>query len=95
MFRNATTLVLVINCSEPKKQLYRSQLGNRNIHESSSNAAERAQDYELGGVQFIETTVLVTDFLLNRVPVKLITGIIVVRANKIKEPCPVAIALRL
>lgn len=48
-----------------------------------------------GGVQFITTRILVVDLLKQRIPVELITGIVVLRAHTIIESCQEAFALRL
>lgn len=95
IFCDATTLVLVVNCSDYEERLYTSQLEERHIHESSTNAAERERVYLLGGIQFISTRVLVVDLLKNRIPIELITGIFVVKAHEIIESCQEAFALRL
>lgn len=95
IFCDATTLVLVVNCSDYEERLYTSQLGTRHIHESSTNAVERERVYLQGGIQFISTRVLVVDLLKNRIPIELITGIFVVKAHEIIESCQEAFALRL
>lgn len=48
-----------------------------------------------GGIQFISTRILVVDILKNRIPIELITGIVVLRAHTIVESCQEAFALRL
>lgn len=51
--------------------------------------------YLLGGIHFISTRILVVDLLRQRIPMQLITGIIVLRAHQIVESCQEAFALRL
>lgn len=51
--------------------------------------------YREGGIQFISTRKLVVDLLKNRIPIELITGIVVMRAHTIVESCQEAFALRL
>lgn len=51
--------------------------------------------YLLGGIHFISTRILVVDLLRNRIPMPLITGIVVLRAHEIVESCQEAFALRL
>lgn len=51
--------------------------------------------YLLGGIHFISTRILVVDLLRQRIPIHLITGIIVLRAHQIVESCQEAFALRL
>lgn len=59
----------------------------------SHNFRERV--YLEGGIQFITTRILVVDLLKQRIPVDLITGIVVLRAHTIIESCQEAFALRL
>lgn len=49
----------------------------------------------MGGIHFISTRILVVDLLKKRIPMELITGIIVLRAHQIIESCQEAFALRL
>lgn len=55
----------------------------------------RESRYLLGGIHFLTTRILVVDLLKKRIPIELITGIIVLRAHKIIESCQEAFALRL
>lgn len=49
----------------------------------------------MGGIHFISTRILVVDLLKERIPIHLVTGIIVLRAHQIVESCQEAFALRL
>ena len=49
----------------------------------------RESVYLQGGVLFITTRILVVDFLMNRIPSHLITGLIVYRAHRIIDSCQV------
>lgn len=51
--------------------------------------------YLMGGIHFISTRILVVDLLKKRIPIELISGIIVLRAHQIIESCQEAFALRL
>ncbi|KAL9692207.1 hypothetical protein quinque_000023, partial [Culex quinquefasciatus] len=95
IFCDSTTLVLVVNCSDYEEKLLTSQLDSQHVHESSTNATERERVYLLGGIQFMSTRILVVDLLKGRIPIELITGIIVVKAHEIIESCQEAFALRL
>lgn len=55
----------------------------------------RERVYLEGGIQFITTRILVVDLLKQRIPVELITGIVVLRAHTIIESCQESFALRL
>ncbi|KAF3853314.1 hypothetical protein F7725_014002 [Dissostichus mawsoni] len=58
-------------------------------------SAERYNVYTEGGVLFVTSRILVVDFLTDRVPAHLISGILVYRAHKIIESCQEAFILRL
>lgn len=88
-------LVIVMNCSESEEKYYRSKLNSRHVHESATNAKEREKVYLEGGIHFITTRILVVDLLKNRIPIEMITGIVVLRAHMIIESCQEAFALRL
>lgn len=49
----------------------------------------------MGGIHFITTRILVVDLLRERIPIQLISGIIVLRAHQVIESCQEAFALRL
>jgi DNA excision repair protein ERCC-4 len=55
----------------------------------------REKVYLEGGIQFLTTRIFVVDLLKRRIPISLITGIIVLRAHTIIESCQEAFALRL
>lgn len=57
--------------------------------------SDRERVYLEGGLQFISTRILVVDLLKQRIPIELISGIIVLRAHTIIESCQEAFALRL
>lgn len=56
---------------------------------------DRYEVYMDGGVLFVSSRILVVDMLVERIPIDLITGIIVYRAHKILESCQEAFILRL
>lgn len=56
---------------------------------------DRYEVYMDGGVLFVSSRILVVDMLVDRIPIDLITGIIVYRAHKILESCQEAFILRL
>ncbi|XP_067634879.1 DNA repair endonuclease XPF isoform X2 [Eurosta solidaginis] len=95
VYSDAGNLVLVINCSDWEEHYYKSKLEQKYIHEVANTATERERVYLEGGVQFISTRILVVDLLKRRIPIELITGIVVLRAHTIIESCQEAFALRL
>ena len=44
---------------------------------------------------FVTTRILVVDMLMERLPINLVTGILVVRGHKTAEPCQESFILRL
>uniref|UniRef100_W8BG68 DNA repair endonuclease XPF n=1 Tax=Ceratitis capitata TaxID=7213 RepID=W8BG68_CERCA len=88
-------LVLVINFSDWEEKYYKTKLEQKYVREVATTATERERVYLEGGIQFISTRILVVDILKNRIPIDLITGIVVLRAHTIIESCQEAFALRL
>lgn len=78
--------VLVCSCFGSKIGFHTSRIFSPN---------RRELVYLLGGIHFISTRILVVDLLRQRIPMQLITGIIVLRAHQIVESCQEAFALRL
>ncbi|XP_034490838.1 DNA repair endonuclease XPF [Drosophila innubila] len=95
VYSDAGNLLLVINSSDWEEQYYKTQLDSKYVHEVANTATERERVYLEGGLQFISTRILVVDLLKQRIPIELITGIIVLRAHSIIESCQEAFALRL
>lgn len=56
---------------------------------------DRNDVYMAGGVLFVSSRILVVDMLVDRVPIELVTGLIVFRAHKILESCQEAFIVRL
>ncbi|XP_055380377.1 DNA repair endonuclease XPF [Condylostylus longicornis] len=94
-YSDFANLILVINSSDWEEEYYKSQLEKKYIREVSNSVNEREITYLEGGIQFVSTRILVVDLLKNRVPIDLITGIVVLRAHTIVESCQEAFALRL
>ncbi|XP_047694591.1 DNA repair endonuclease XPF isoform X2 [Prionailurus viverrinus] len=94
-------LVLVLNTQPAEEEYFISQLKiegvehlpRRVTNEITSNS--RYEVYTQGGVIFATSRILVVDFLTNRIPSDLITGILVYRAHRIIESCQEAFILRL
>ncbi|XP_017045887.1 DNA repair endonuclease XPF [Drosophila ficusphila] len=94
-YSDSGNLVLVINSSDWEEQYYKSKVEQKYVHEVANTATERERVYVEGGLQFISTRILVVDLLKQRIPIELISGIIVLRAHTIIESCQEAFALRL
>ena len=97
-------LVLVLGCSEQEETWIINRLqteGGAGVAKlprritTDISTTERETVYLEGGVLFITTRILVVDFLMDRVPANLITGILVYRAHRIIDSCQEGFILRL
>ncbi|XP_075686246.1 DNA repair endonuclease XPF [Rhinoderma darwinii] len=94
-------LVLVLNTDTAEEEYLIEQMRSEGVthlpriitNEVGSN--ERYDVYTQGGVLFVTSRILVVDFLTDRIPANLITGILVYKAHKIMESCQEAFILRL
>ncbi|TRY83980.1 hypothetical protein DNTS_006298 [Danionella cerebrum] len=95
------SLVLLLNTSAPEQEYLTEQLRAEGVQHlpqtvtSDVQSTERYNVYTRGGVLFVTSRILVVDFLTERIPAHLITGILVYRAHKIIESCQEAFILRL
>ncbi|XP_006004177.1 DNA repair endonuclease XPF [Latimeria chalumnae] len=101
LYSDPGNLVLVLNTNVAEEEYFIEQLRAEGIthlpriitNEVLSN--ERYDVYTQGGVLFVTSRILVVDFLTDRIPANLITGILVYRAHKIIESGQEAFILRL
>nr|XP_040032450.1 DNA repair endonuclease XPF isoform X1 [Gasterosteus aculeatus aculeatus] len=95
------SLVLLLNTTTPEQEYFTEQLRVEGVTHlprtvtSEVNSAERYNVYTEGGVLFVTSRILVVDFLTDRIPAHLISGILVYRAHKIIESFQEAFILRL
>lgn len=95
------SLVLLLNTTTPEQEYFTEQLRAEGVTHlprtvtSDVQSAERYNVYTEGGVLFVTSRILVVDFLTDRVPAHLISGILVYRAHTIIESCQEAFILRL
>ncbi|XDV44602.1 hypothetical protein PO909_012857 [Leuciscus waleckii] len=95
------SLVLLLNTTTPEQEYFTEQLRAEGVSHlpqtvtSDVQSADRYNVYTKGGVLFVTSRILVVDFLTDRIPSHLITGILVFRAHKIIESCQEAFILRL
>uniref|UniRef100_A0A3Q0RCE3 DNA repair endonuclease XPF n=1 Tax=Amphilophus citrinellus TaxID=61819 RepID=A0A3Q0RCE3_AMPCI len=95
------SLVLLLNTTTPEQEYFSEQLRVEGVTHlprtvtSDIQSTERYNVYTEGGVLFVTSRILVVDFLTDRIPAHLITGILVYRAHKIIESCQEAFILRL
>ncbi|XP_078146945.1 DNA repair endonuclease XPF [Centroberyx gerrardi] len=95
------SLVLLLNTTTPEQEYFTEQLRVEGVTHlprtvtSDVQSTERYNVYTEGGVLFVTSRILVVDFLTDRIPAHLISGILVYRAHKIIESCQEAFILRL
>ncbi|XP_071391806.1 DNA repair endonuclease XPF [Centroberyx affinis] len=95
------SLVLLLNTTTPEQEYFTEQLRVEGVTHlprtvtSDVQSTERYNVYTQGGVLFVTSRILVVDFLTDRIPAHLISGILVYRAHKIIESCQEAFILRL
>ncbi|XP_054454960.1 DNA repair endonuclease XPF [Anoplopoma fimbria] len=95
------SLVLLLNTTTPEQEYFTEQLRIEGVTHlprtvtSEVNTNERYNVYTEGGVLYVTSRILVVDFLTDRIPAHLISGILVYRAHKIIESCQEAFILRL
>jgi len=94
-------LVLVLGCNDHEENWLNNQLvqkGEKYLPKKITtdiSTSEREIVYLEGGVLFITTRILVVDFLMDRIPAHLITGVLVYRAHRIIDSCQESFILRL
>merc|ERR1719232_1543547 len=94
-------LVLVLGCNDQEENWFSCQLamqGEKYLPKKITtdiSTSEREIVYLEGGVLFITTRILVVDFLMDRIPSDLITGVLVYRAHRIIDSCQESFILRL
>ncbi|XP_053550306.1 DNA repair endonuclease XPF [Bombina bombina] len=95
------SLVLVLNTHTAEEEYLIEQLRSEGVTHlpriitNEIASSERHNVYTQGGVLFVTSRILVVDFLTDRIPANLITGILVYKAHKIIESCQEAFILRL
>ncbi|KAM7381978.1 hypothetical protein PAMA_012712 [Pampus argenteus] len=95
------SLVLLLNTTTPEQEYFTERLRVDGVTHlprtvtSDVQSTERYNVYTEGGVLFVTSRILVVDFLTDRIPAHLISGILVYRAHKIIESCQEAFILRL
>ncbi|XP_013776603.1 DNA repair endonuclease XPF-like [Limulus polyphemus] len=101
VYNHPGNLILVIGTSFREEEYFLEQLKIEDVQPapklitSECGVNDRYQVYMQGGTMFVTSRILVVDMLTWRVPIDLITGIIVYKAHKILESCQEAFILRL
>lgn len=101
VYSDPGNLVLILGTTAGEEEFFISQLQADNVNPvpksitADCGTKERTDVYLAGGALFVTSRILVVDMLMERVPIDLITGIIVYRAHKTLESCQEAFILRL
>ncbi|XP_075908980.1 DNA repair endonuclease XPF isoform X1 [Petromyzon marinus] len=94
-------LLVVINTSPAEEEHFIEELRRAGVTQlprvitNEVSGPERQDVYLEGGAFFITSRILVVDFLTDRIPARLITGILVYKAHRLIESCQEAFVLRL
>lgn len=104
-YSDDTNLVIVIGTDVDDELFFTNQMIDeqnipygklpQRITAESSNTKKRNEIYLKGGVLFVTERILVVDLLSDRVPIDLVTGIIVYKAHRIYNDCLMSFIMRL
>ena len=106
VYSDPGNLVLVLGTTEAEEEFFISKLEEQEEETGQSckpprkittdySTTERQKIYLEGGVLFITTRILTVDMLMERIPMDLITGILVYRAHATASSCQESFILRL
>ena len=104
LYSDPAHLVIIINTHDAEEQFFTNRLKESllsndmlptKITTETHSQNERAQAYLKGGCFFITSRILVVDMLTDRIPIDLISGILVYNAHKIIDSCQETFVLRM
>ncbi|NXC38234.1 XPF endonuclease, partial [Penelope pileata] len=101
LYCEPASLVLVLNTSPAEEEYFIDQLrsdGVAHLPRRVTNEVASSTRYEFytqGGVLFATSRILVVDFLTDKIPANLISGILVYKAHRVIESCQESFILRL
>ncbi|ELT90017.1 hypothetical protein CAPTEDRAFT_178005 [Capitella teleta] len=101
VYSDAGNLVLVLNTNQQDEDYFIEQLDEEKCRPlpkaitSEYSVKDREATYLEGGVLFITSRILVVDMLTNRIPIHLISGILIYKAHRILDSGQEAFILRL
>ena len=100
LYSDPTQLVIIINTHESEEQYFTNRLKDNDmlptkITTETHSQSQRAEAYLKGGCFFITSRILVVDMLTDRIPIDLITGLLVFNAHKIIDSCQETFILRM
>ena len=94
LYCSPTHFVLVINTNEDEENFLLQKLKQANVVDlpkrittETLSINERVQAYMQGGCFFITSRIFVMDLLTSRIPIDLISGVLVYKAHKIVDSC--------
>jgi DNA excision repair protein ERCC-4 len=104
LYSDPVHLVIIINTHDAEEQYFINRLKEYNVDNDmlptkitteTHSQAQRTEAYLRGGCFFITSRILVVDMLTDRIPIDLITGILVFNAHKIIDSCQETFVLRM
>jgi DNA excision repair protein ERCC-4 len=105
LYCDESHLVIILNTCDAEEQHFLSKIKEKKdthrdeiitkITTETHSVNERAAAYLKGGCFFITSRILVVDMLSDRIPIDLISGILVYNAHKIIDSCQEAFILRI
>ena len=101
VYSDPGNLVLVIGTNEEEEEYFIQRLSKEEIKAQPKkvtteySTSDRTQLYLNGGVLFVTTRILVVDMLMERVPMNLITGLMVYKAHKTAQTAQESFIIRL
>ena len=103
LYSDPTHLVLILNTEEAEEDYFINQLKTESenillptkITTETHSMNERVQTYLKGGCYFVTSRILVVDMLTERIPIDLISGILVYKAHKVIDSCQETFILRM
>ncbi|XP_038067754.1 DNA repair endonuclease XPF-like [Patiria miniata] len=88
LYSDPGNLVLVLNASSSEEEYYIEELEKRGVStlpkviNNEYSTSERKDVYLQGGVLFVTSRILVVDMLTDRLPIALVSGVLVFKAHK-------------
>ena len=101
LYSDINQLVFVLNTDQMQQKYFIEKLATVGVRQlpkaitSEININERKKMYLNGGVFFASSRILVMDFLVDRIPVHLVNGILVNKAHKMVDACQECFIMRL
>uniref|UniRef100_F6YY15 DNA repair endonuclease XPF n=1 Tax=Ciona intestinalis TaxID=7719 RepID=F6YY15_CIOIN len=101
LYSDLKELVFVLNTDQLQQEYYIEKLRSLGVNQlpcimtSEYGAQERKRMYARGGIFFASSRILVMDLLVDRIPVHLVSGMLVTKAHKMADACQEPFILRL